>query len=684
MTKLNKPHAVREFFKGLRARSARAVEEHPVIYTVALSFAVTLFIEMASRHSPWKGVVFLFVHPLNFATGMLIILSTVSLGHLFKKRAFWLTLFSGIWLALGLINAIVLAFRVTPFGTIDVSLLPSVFTIFTVYLEIWQIVLLAVVVAAAITGLVFLYIRSVRHPVRLRMAAVLIAGSVLLAVGAYSLTVVGHEDTREETFSNIADAYSKYGFVYCFTTGAFDRGVSRPTFYSRSAVNWMVGNLKEGSAPKVRPNILFVQLESFFDVSYLDDVEFSENPIPNFTRLRDSFSSGFLTVPSVGAGTANTEFEVLSGMSLDFLGLGEYPYKTILRDRACETVVWDLKTLGYTGTAIHNNTGIFYNRDEVFAQLGFDYFVPIEYMDDLEFNPIGWCKDKVLKNEIIKALDATPDRDFIFTITVQGHGKYQKGVDSEDVEDLGVTWADDPEDENALAYYMSQLRETDEFIGELVDTLSRRAEPTVLVLYGDHLPNFSIGSEQLANGDIFETEYVIWSNMSLPQRDEDLYAYQLYPRVLEDLGMSPGLITRYHQQMRDSEDYREGLNLLEYDMLNGEYFCCGGENPFTSTDLKMGVEPVVISSWRLDGDGTVHVFGENFTDHSVVTLDGDQLETRRVGKNELTAPAPELLDPEEFEKGGRVLSVSQVTVDGLPLSSSVGVLINEPVTPTDE
>lgn len=680
---MRKSTAVRGFWKRLTEKLARAVEEHPVITTAALAFIETLFIEMASRHSLIRGFVFLFTHPLNFAAGMLIVLSTLSLAHLFKKRSFWLILFSGFWLLCGLVNAGMLFFRVTPFSTTDLTLIPSATAIFTIYLEVWQIVLLALAVIAVVTGLVLAYIHAAKHPVRLRMAGVLIAGSVLLAVGAYSLTVVGHEESREKTFSNIADAYSRYGFVYCFTTGAFDRGVSRPDFYSRSAVNWMVGNLKEAAQPDLRPNILFVQLESFFDVGYLDDVEFTENPIPNFTRLRDSFSSGFLTVPSVGAGTANTEFEILSGMSLDFLGLGEYPYKTTLRDRACETVVWDLKSLGYTGAAIHNNTGTFYDRDKVFAQLGFDSFTSIEYMDGVEFNPIGWCRDSILTGEILKAMDATPGQDFVFTITVQGHGKYQRGVDSEDMEDLDVTWADEPDEQEALAYYMSQLSETDAFIGDLVSALSRRAEPTVLVLYGDHLPSFSIGSDQLENGDIFQTEYVMWTNLRLPQRDEDLYAYQLYPRVLADLGMSPGLITRYHQQMRDSEDYEEGLNLLEYDMLAGDWYCCGGKCPFTATDLRMGVEPVVIDSWSYEGD-QLFVYGRNFTDYSIITLDGKRLETERPEPGVLTARVPNLYAPGKFKEGYRVISVAQASPNGPALSEAVGALVTLPPTAENE
>ena len=76
------------------------------------------------------------------------------------------------------------------------------------------------------------------------------------------------------------------------------------------------------------PNIMFVQLESFFDPTEVEWLRFSEDPIPNLRKLFDEYSSGYFKVPSVGAGTANTEFEVLTGMSMRFFGPGEYPYKT--------------------------------------------------------------------------------------------------------------------------------------------------------------------------------------------------------------------------------------------------------------------------------------------------------------------------------------------------------------------
>ena len=50
-----------------------------------------------------------------------------------------------------------------------------------------------------------------------------------------------------------------------------------------------------------------------------------------------NYSTGYFKVPSVGAGTANTEFEVLTGMNLRYFGPGEYPYKTVLKYQTAES-----------------------------------------------------------------------------------------------------------------------------------------------------------------------------------------------------------------------------------------------------------------------------------------------------------------------------------------------------------
>ena len=625
--KAKKDSAFRRFLGRLDAFQQR----RPVTFTALLALVLALVLEMLGRHSVVKGVVFVFSHPVNFLTNVSIVLLTLSVSYLFKRRRFILGLFSGIWLLLGLANAIVLCFRSTPLGAVDIAILPSAISIIDVYIDVWLIVLLALVLLAGLVWLVWAFFKSEKRTPNYRHAAAFVLACACLAAGLYGVTMWVGGQERQQVYSNIVDAYDRYGFVYCFGTGALDRGIDEPDFYSPQAVEQLIDRMEPGSPPAVKPDIVMVQLESFFDVSYLDDVSYEDDPIPVFRSLKENYASGFLTVPSVGAGTANTEFEVLSGMSLDFFGMGEYPYMTILQEEACETIATDLKAMGYRAHAVHNNTGTFYVRNKVFAQLGFDTYTSLEFMNGVEYNPIGWAKDEILTGEIEKALDSSDDPHFVFAITVQGHGKYQRGVDSEDTEHLNITWAGDEDEQDALGYYLSQLRETDAFIGQLVQMLQQRGKPAVLVLYGDHLPNFDIGSDQLKNGNIFQTEYVIWNNMGLEMEDRDLEAYQLSAHVLEALGAGGGVITRYHQQMGGREDYEDGLQLLEYDMLYGDFYCYGGANPYTASDLRMGLDPIVVDGADIrQGDGeslTLTVTGENFTDWSRIAVDEEELDT---------------------------------------------------------
>ena len=627
-------------------RLRAAFSARPYLSTAALALVLTLALEMLGRHSPIQGVVFLFTHPVHFLANGGIIMTTLAVSHLFKRRNFFLPFFTGLWLLLGVANAVVQCFRSTPLEAVDLSILPSAVSIIGIYIDAWMIVLLSAVLLACLGWIVSALIHSAKRRPDYKRAGAFVLASACLAAACYGATLLGQgREQRKEIYSNIMDAYDQYGFVYCFCTGALDRGVDEPEFYSQADVDRLVNSLEEGPAPAERPDVIMIQLESFFDVAHLDDVVYDEDPIPVFRQLKENYSSGFLTVPSVGAGTANTEFEVLSGMSLDFFGMGEYPYMTILQEEACETVATDLKDLGYTAHAVHNNTGTFYMRNVVFSQLGFDTFTSIEFMNGIEYNPIGWARDEILTGEIMKALDSSDGPQFVFAITVQGHGKYQRGIDSPEAEGLDITWADDEEDQDALAYYLSQLQETDAFIGALRDALEQRGKPAVLVLYGDHLPNFDIGSEQLENGDIFQTEYVIWDNMGLTREDKDLQAYQLSAHVLEKLGVGGGILTRYHQQMADSPDYEAGLQLLEYDTLYGDFYCYGGTNPYTASALRMGLDPIVVdgAEWS---DGVLTVTGDNFTAWSRIAVGEDELDTVFVDEHTVTA---ELDEPPEAE-----------------------------------
>lgn len=639
-----------------------------MINNYLISVLLILVIEVLARHSLTDGICFVWDHPFLTLLSAAILTAFYALALLVPKRNFvWLCI-TVVIVGLAVTNSILLCFRITPLAATDIALLTSVFEIMGIYLTVWQIILLVLLVLVVIAGLIYLGIRMKKqgyHP----LLAVCNAVISILAV----ILMIHIGDARgwlQTEFANLPDAYADNGFVYCFTRSLFDRGISKPDTYDEDTVDNILEDMKKQKTNEVeeKPNIIFIQLESFMDLKRMQGVTYSEEPTPVYSSLRKTCPGGFLKVPSVGAGTANTEFEILTGMTLDYFGAGEYPYKTVLQDETCESMAYNLRELGYRTGVLHNNTGSFYSRNKVFADLGFDYFVSSEYMENLSYNPIGWAKDKVLTGQIQHILKATSEPDLIYTITVQDHGKYPTELlENPHIKVSGFA-PEDEERQNAFTYYVNQCHETDAFLGSLIATLNAFEEPVVLVLYGDHLPNLDITEEELASGNLFQTEYVIWSNKKmledyeLSKKNENLYAYQLSAHVLKLLGMNNGLLTKFHQMYHNYDNYKSNLKILQYDMLYGKKEVYDGLSPYEPTDLQMGFDPIRITDVSSVG-GSVYVMGKNFTESSFVFIDGKKQDTVFLNENTLMVSDKEL-------EGGEEVYVAQLTDVSAQLSST--------------
>ncbi|WP_297994935.1 alkaline phosphatase family protein [uncultured Clostridium sp.] len=577
---------------------------------------INLIIELCSRRNLGTTFGYILGSPLVFLYNSLIILSTLSIVLLFKRRTFLFTLISTIWLGFGVTNGIILSNRVTPFTATDLTLADLGLGMISKYLSPFTTTLIAILLGVVVLGIIVLFFKGPKYKEKLNYKKnILIITSVWAFLFLSTKVALGF-NIIASYFGNIAFAYEDYGFPYCFSNTLLNTGIDKPKDYSEEKIasisdlissnnlNNKLGNnnillaSKDGGLNNEtnsdKPNIVMVQLESFFDPTLVKYLQFSQDPVPNFRKLKENFSSGYLTVPSVGAGTANTEFEVLTGMSLQFFGPGEYPYKTILKESTAESVNYDLKELGYSTHAIHNNKGTFYGRNSVFSQLGFDTFTSLEYMNVEEYTPKDWAKDFYLTDEILKCLNSTEGSDFVYTISVQAHGDYPSEPILENPQ-IKVSGLPDEATTNSFTYYINQVYEVDQFIGELVETLSNIDEDTVLVLFGDHLPTLGFKDEDLVNNSIFQTEYVVWSNFDMEKNDQDLTAYQLTSSVLNSVNIDNGVLTKYHDQFKNNSDYLTDLKLLQYDMLYGEKYIYNGTNPFIATDLKMGTYDISIT-----------------------------------------------------------------------------------------
>ena len=205
----------------------------------------------------------------------------------------------------------------------------------------------------------------------------------------------------------------------------------------------------------------------------------------------------------------------------------------------------------------------------------------------------------------------------------------------------------------------------DYFIGELVKAVNKYKEPTVVVFYGDHLPSMGLVTEDVTNGRLTATEYVVYSNFDIPVVNKDLEAYQLLSYVLGRVGISDGIMTSFHQNSMDDLDYLDNMELLQYDMLYGTKEVFSGENPYVATDMHMGniSRDIKIHSVTREEDGNQYVRGKYFNKYSVVYKNGDAVTTTFIDNNTLKISG----NP---PKDGDVYVVAQVGKDKFPLSYS--------------
>ena len=671
----------RAFLKIFPKRASKYYDadrhEPKYIGLMALSaLAVYLYIEEFARltSGPVEGFRWAFAHPVIFLYNTLIIFATMTIALLFRRRRFVWLMVSVVWLALGTANGVILMNRMTPFTLYDLSNFTDGLTIATTYFSKLQIILSVIALTLGVAAIVMIFIRSEKWKninYKKSIAVILIAA----AAAAGSTMGLLQSGSISSFFGNLNYAYRDYGMPYSFIATSVSAGISRPKGYSEELIAGILDDrtkkgedtlLKEKEDSTQHPNIIVLQLESFTVAQDYANLEVSKDPTPVFNRLYKEYTSGSFIVPACGAGTANTEFEVLTGISARFFGPGEYPYKGKLRKNVLESMAYVTRSHGYNTAALHNHRALFYNRNEVYANLGFNTFTSVEYMNNVSFTPTNWCKDKVLTSEIMEIMESTDERDFLHVISVEGHGAYP----TERVFKKPYTevTADDEDTKWRYEYYLNECHEMDTFVGDLIDEIEASGEPTVMIIYGDHIPALDVKEENYKQKDLYTTRYVIWDNIGLPKKDADIHSYESGAILLEDAGLAHEGIIFDYQQSNDPEDddtYLSDQEALAYDMLYGRQYAYGGKEPYEPVDMQMGHKNIRIKDLVKIGD-RYYIRGENFTERSIISMDGKQLSTVYLSPTLLALN--ESIDPKDVGK----LEVSQVDKSKETILTTVG------------
>ena len=413
--------------------------------------------------------------------------------------------------------------------------------------------------AEHIAMFILMLIVGVRTNIRLNKKILRPILTVAMCIPAYFYISYLWQDNLErntglnDTLFNAKYMHSKDGFFVSFILDIHFLQIEEPKNYSDEYALSLLNEqeVEKVETPEELPDIIAIMDETFSDPAVLGEFETNKDYMPFVhSILRGEVAntiSGYTDVSVLGGNTANSEFELITGMNLDHFGAAEYPYKTVLQNTTTESMATVLKNYGYKAHAIHDNSAAFYDRDLVFSQLGFDTFTTKESMNIKKWTENGWAKDQILTGCIMDSLDSTKGQDYVYCISVQGHGDYPTTQIIENPE-ITVEGIEDEALKNKYTYYVNQVYQMDQFVGKLVKALQQRGEPTILCMYGDHLPSLEIEDEDLTYGNKYQTSYFMWDNIGLKKKDGTIEAYDLGSEVLNKCNIHTGLMNSFHQK----------------------------------------------------------------------------------------------------------------------------------------
>ena len=233
-------------------------------------------------------------------------------------------------------------------------------------------------------------------------------------------------------------------------------------------------------------NVVIVLSESFTDPTELDGFELERDPIPRTRALMEQTTSGHMLAQMYGGGTANMEFETLTGQSLGlFRAQMLSPYQMLVPEQGDypSAVGW-FKSHGHDAIAVHPYRVGMYKREQVYERFGFESFVhdtTIGKADTIDDNP--YISDKSAFDEVLHQIDAHEKPLMVNLVTMQNHIPVDGNYD----DPFKVSGADGGEGKR-IGQYARGFEHTDEALAAFLDKLESRPEKTVVLFYGDHLP----------------------------------------------------------------------------------------------------------------------------------------------------------------------------------------------------
>lgn len=313
--------------------------------------------------------------------------------------------------------------------------------------------------------------------------------------------------------------YRSNGFVGGFLFNMPVSAMAKPQGYDEATMTALADKYTEladdlnadrtGSLDDV--NVVLVLSESFTDPTQLEGFDLARDPIPRTRALMEQTTSGNMLAQMYGGGTANMEFETLTGQSLGlFRPQMMSPYQMLVPDQSDypSAVGW-FKSQGHDAIAVHPYRVGMYKREQVYERFGFESFIhdtTLGEADTIGDNP--FISDESAFNEVLTQIEEHDKPLLVNLVTMQNHIPVDGNYD----DPIEVTGAGG--DGDRIGQYARGLEHTDEALAGFLETLERGPEKTIVLFYGDHLPGIygSTVKNENAGMALYRTPFFIWSN----------------------------------------------------------------------------------------------------------------------------------------------------------------------------
>lgn len=408
--------------------------------------------------------------------------------------------------------------------------------------------------------------------------------------------------------------YVSQGFITSFTEMVNELPIEKPEGYTPDetknieqelvvAYDSTYGSSEQRAAAVaqfngIKPTVIAVMNESFTDLSCFEQLKAAGYFGPNYyNSLPDTLVRGTMLASVTGGGTANSEFEFLTGATTAFVGVGKIPYQ-LYQMSDVDSLAKDLKELGYVATAMHPQNPVNYHRDKIYQQLGFGEFLSIDDFGDAPYYHNGVC-DYVTYDKILELLRTDERPQFIFDVTMQNHGGYEIG--SVPAEELTNYWVEGAsENTNAmLNTYLTCINASDRDLEYFINELRNIGRPVVLVFFGDHQPSIatSLNDELYPQEDtashafrVHQSTYFVWANYEIAGNNElNVYdtvgANEIAAIALNKIGAP---LTDYQKALLATRSDVPSINVAGYLGADGlRYDLESEDSPYASTIDKL-------------------------------------------------------------------------------------------------